>query len=124
MMSYQVEIPKEQRITRAREALESVRELRRAKKRLGVDAIYEFVKDIDGNWLENWTDTSDGEVTTESVNIASVEMEFLVFEFRLYASVLQLFCVSMLNQMDCVNFVRLWNRDSIHRYVSSIGVSN
>ncbi|WP_375514657.1 hypothetical protein [uncultured Nostoc sp.] len=69
-MSYQVEIPKEQRIARAKEALESVRELRRAKKRMGVDAIYQFVKDVDGDWLENWTDASDVEIKTERATVA------------------------------------------------------
>lgn len=45
-----------QRNSRAREALQSVRELRRAKKILGVNAICQFVEDVDGDWLENWTD--------------------------------------------------------------------
>lgn len=35
-----------------------VRQLRQAKKSLGVDAIYLFVSDVDGDWLENWTEES------------------------------------------------------------------
>lgn len=41
--------------TQALIALERTRQLRKAKKALGVDAIYLFVSDVDGDWLENWT---------------------------------------------------------------------
>ncbi len=113
MMSYQVEIPKEQKVTRARVALESARELRRSKRLMGVDAIYQFVKDVDGEWLENWTDISDAEIKAERVKISSVKIELLVFEFMLYVAMLYAFCVLVLNQMDSVNFAKAKNRDSI-----------
>ncbi|MEH2293478.1 hypothetical protein [Nostoc sp.] len=113
MMSYQVEIPKEQKVTRARVALESARELRRSKRLMGVDAIYQFVKDVDGEWLENWTDISDAEINAERVKISSIKIELLVFEFRLYVAMLYAFCVLVLNQMDSVNFAKAKNRDSI-----------
>ena len=47
-------------ITRLKEALQRARDLRKAKRLYGVNAIYKFVSDVDGDWLENWrcNDTS------------------------------------------------------------------
>jgi hypothetical protein len=49
---------KEEKITRAREALEMARSLRRSRREMGVDGIRQFVKDVDGDWLENWSSSS------------------------------------------------------------------
>lgn len=55
-MSTNLEVTRDQNITRAKAALERVRSIRRTRRSLGVDGICEHVKDVDGNWLENWTD--------------------------------------------------------------------
>jgi len=41
---------------KARQSLSTVRQLRQAKKYLGVDAIYLFVSDVDSDWLKRWVD--------------------------------------------------------------------
>lgn len=113
MMAYQVEIPKEQRVARARETLQSARELRRSKRNMGVDAIYQFVQDVDGEWLENWKDISDDEIKAEKVKTSSVEIELLVFEFMLYVAILHAFCVLVLDQIDSGRFVKAKDRNLI-----------
>ncbi len=50
--------PQEEKITRARVALQRSRELKRSRRAMGVDGIRQFVKDVDGDWLDNWTDTA------------------------------------------------------------------
>lgn len=47
-----------EQITRARVALQRSRELKRSRRAMGVDGIRQFVKDVDGDWLDNWTDTT------------------------------------------------------------------
>jgi hypothetical protein len=37
------------------------RDLRRSRREAGVDGIRQFVKDVDGDWLENWSDTPNKE---------------------------------------------------------------
>lgn len=44
----------EERKARAKKALAEVRKLREAKKVKGVSAIYDFVSDIEGEWLDKW----------------------------------------------------------------------
>ncbi len=46
-------------VARVREALKRARSLRQSLRTSGIDGIYEHVSDVDGNWLENWTDTED-----------------------------------------------------------------
>lgn len=43
-------------VARVREALKRVRSLRESILAKGIDGIYDHVSDVDGNWLENWTD--------------------------------------------------------------------
>jgi len=47
-------------LSKFKEALQRARELRKARQLYGVNAIYQFVSDVDGDWLENWScdDTS------------------------------------------------------------------
>lgn len=42
-------------MSKAKQTLNRVRQLRQAKKSLGVNAIYLFVSDVDGDWLEKWS---------------------------------------------------------------------
>ncbi|MBR8834118.1 MAG: hypothetical protein DSM106950_08770 [Stigonema ocellatum SAG 48.90 = DSM 106950] len=55
-ISANLEAIRDQNITRAKAAIKRVRSIRRSRRSLGVDGICEHVKDVDGNWLENWTD--------------------------------------------------------------------
>ncbi len=55
-MSNNFEATRIQNITRAKAALGRVRSLRRTRRSLGVDGICQHIKDVDGNWLENWMD--------------------------------------------------------------------
>lgn len=57
-MSAPLKVLEEQRVVRAREALQRARELRHSRRVHGVDGIRQFVKDVDGDWLDNWTDTT------------------------------------------------------------------
>lgn len=41
-------------IEAAKAALASVRALRKSRKIAGVDGICDHVKDVEGDWLENW----------------------------------------------------------------------
>ena len=34
---------------------------------MGIDAICQFVKDVDGDWLENWDDITDTEIKTGTI---------------------------------------------------------
>ncbi|WP_414544433.1 hypothetical protein [Nostoc sp. CCY0012] len=92
MMSYQIEVPKEERITRAREALSRARALRRSRRRMGVDGIHQFVKDVDGDWLENWTETTD----VEREHKTHPQKHSFVFELILHSPVFTFFCTSTL----------------------------
>ena len=42
-------------LSKFKEALQRARDLRRAYRKYGVNAIYQFVSDVDGDWLENWS---------------------------------------------------------------------
>ena len=57
-MAIESGILKEQRIGRAREALQRARELRQSRRLMGVNGIRQFVKDVDGDWLNDWTETT------------------------------------------------------------------
>ena len=83
--------PKEEKITRAREALQRSRELKRSRRNKGVVGIYQFVKDVDGDWLDNWTDTEQ----EENIPINSASLQVLFIEAFLYFSVLSLWCISL-----------------------------
>ncbi|GAA6615866.1 hypothetical protein [Scytonema sp. NUACC26] len=54
MMSDRLETLKQQRISRARAALQRSRDLRNSRRTLGIDGIRQFVKDVDGDWLDDW----------------------------------------------------------------------
>ena len=43
-------------VARARKAIKRVRSLRESILAKGIDGIYEYVEDVDRDWLENWTD--------------------------------------------------------------------
>ena len=48
------------KLKKVREALRRARELHAAYRKYKVDAIYQFVRNVNGDWLENWSydDTS------------------------------------------------------------------
>ncbi|MUH00235.1 hypothetical protein F7734_51390 [Scytonema sp. UIC 10036] len=94
MMSNQLEALKQQRISRAREALQRSRDLRNSRRTLGVDGIRQFVKDVDGDWLDNWANTTD----IKNLCLSYINLETLVLETFLYLSVLSLLFVSILTQ--------------------------
>ena len=54
-MAPQIETLEEKTIREAREALERARALRRSRRKHGVDGIRQFVADVDGDWMENWS---------------------------------------------------------------------
>ena len=43
-------------ISKAKEALQQARALRESRKVFGVDGISQFVDDVDGDWLEKWSE--------------------------------------------------------------------
>ena len=45
-----------QKVSKAKEALQRARALRKSRKVFGVDGISQFVDDVDGNWLEEWSE--------------------------------------------------------------------
>lgn len=55
-MSAEFEPVISENVARLREALKRARSLRQSLRNSGVDGIYEHVEDVDGDWLENWTD--------------------------------------------------------------------
>lgn len=73
---------KEEKIARAREALQMSRDLRRSRRELGVDGIRQFVKDVDGDWLENWSDTPHKEnaITKQKVLKARTLFYYIVIK--------------------------------------------
>ncbi len=83
--------PQEQKITRARVALQRSRELKRSRRAMGVDGIRQFVKDVDGDWLDNWTDTAQ----SENIPISCTSLQILLIETFLYFSVLSYWCISL-----------------------------
>ena len=57
-MTTYLETLREKKSLLAREALERARSLRRARKEFGIDRICHHIKDVDGDWLEKWSDPS------------------------------------------------------------------
>lgn len=55
-MTAQWEILREKKLDKAREALERARALRRTRRDFGVDGICQHIADVDGDWIENWSD--------------------------------------------------------------------
>lgn len=68
-------------ISRARESLERARALRHSRRVHGVDGIRQFVKDVDGDWLDNWTDAT---VTQNNYSSRKVLSPKLSYYFRSY----------------------------------------
>lgn len=64
-MSVNLDLLREQKILRALEALQRARSLRHSRGTAGVDGICQHIEDVDGDWLENWTDTEDTLVNDE-----------------------------------------------------------
>lgn len=58
-MTTQTENLREQRISRARVALQRARALRSSRRSLGVDGISQHVEGVDGDWLEKWSEEED-----------------------------------------------------------------
>jgi hypothetical protein len=50
-MSAKLEVLREQKVARVAKALQKARSLRNTR------SIIEHIEDVDGDWLENWTDT-------------------------------------------------------------------
>ncbi len=57
LMSAKSEILREQKVVRAVKALQRARSLRNTRITIGVSGICEHIEDVDGDWLESWTDT-------------------------------------------------------------------
>lgn len=57
LMSAKSEVLREQKVVRAAKALQRARSLRNTRRTIGVSGIIEHIEDVDGDWLENWTDT-------------------------------------------------------------------
>lgn len=55
-MTAQLEMLREKKLDRARKALERARALRRTRRDFGVDGICQHIADVDGDWIENWSD--------------------------------------------------------------------
>lgn len=45
-----------QKVANAKEALQRARALRESRKVFGIDGISQFVDDLDGDWLEKWSE--------------------------------------------------------------------
>lgn len=79
-MATESEILKQQRVERAKEALQRARDLRQSRRVMGVDGIHQFVKDVDGDWLNDWTDAID----TNSTQFSKIRIQFFLFNFFVY----------------------------------------
>ncbi|BAZ13592.1 hypothetical protein NIES4071_54310 [Calothrix sp. NIES-4071] len=55
-------------VARAIEALQRVRSLRESILAKGIDGIYDHFEDVDGDWLENWTDEDIVEIDKAASN--------------------------------------------------------
>lgn len=66
MSTANLELLKEQKISRARKALERARNLRLSRGAMGVNGICQHINDVDGDWLEDWTDTEDAATNIET----------------------------------------------------------
>ncbi|OKH44146.1 hypothetical protein NIES2101_28950 [Calothrix sp. HK-06] len=71
---------------------------------MGVDGIRQFVKDVDGDWLNNWTDTAQ----SENIPINCISLQILFLETFLYFSVLTLCRISLpLLYKDSITFIEV-----------------
>ncbi len=66
LMSAKLEVLREQKVVRAAKALQRARSLRNARRTIGVSGILEHIEDVDGDWLENWTDTQNTPANNEA----------------------------------------------------------
>lgn len=55
-MTAQTQEHRKQKVGKAKEALQQARALRESRKVFGVDGINQFVDDVDGDWLEKWSE--------------------------------------------------------------------
>ncbi len=55
-MTAQTKELREQKIDKAKGTLQQARALRESRKVFGVDGISQFVDDVDGDWLEKWSE--------------------------------------------------------------------
>jgi hypothetical protein len=55
LMSAFLEVLKEQKVVRVQLALQRARSLRNTRRTIGVSGIKMHIEDVDGDWLENWT---------------------------------------------------------------------
>lgn len=46
----------QQKVDKAKEALQRARALRESRKVFGVDGISQIVDDVEGDWLEKWSE--------------------------------------------------------------------
>lgn len=65
-MTTRLETVRDKNIGRAREALERARVLRLARREFGTEGISRYVKDVDGDWLENWLKSSSVSLNCEA----------------------------------------------------------
>lgn len=66
LMSGKSEVLREQRFVRASKALQRARSLRSTRRTNGIDGICQHIEDVDGDWLENWTDTENIPINDEA----------------------------------------------------------
>jgi hypothetical protein len=66
LMSGKSEVLREQRFVRASKALQRARSLRCTRRTIGIDGICQHIEDVDGDWLENWTDTENIPINDEA----------------------------------------------------------
>ena len=71
-MTAQLEILREKKIARAREALERARALRSTRRDFGVDGICQHIADVDGDWIETWLDEASISMKEVRGNVLSV----------------------------------------------------
>lgn len=64
-MTARLEILKEKKLDRARV-------LRRTRRDLGVDGICQHISNVDGDWIENWSDEASLSMKEVRVNALSV----------------------------------------------------
>lgn len=55
-MTTQTKELRTQKIGKAKEVLQRARALRESRKVFGVDGINQLVEDVDGDWLEKWSE--------------------------------------------------------------------
>ena len=65
-MTFQLETLKQQRINKARVALQRARALRNSRRAFGMDGISQHIKDVDSDWFENWSVEEDTPLQSEN----------------------------------------------------------